>query len=48
MTFGVSDVDKFYRLLCAVEAQVATNPAQFHTLVDILRSEVAPIYAMLT
>ena len=41
LTVGISDVDKCYRLLCAVEAQVAANPAEFHTLVGILRSEAA-------
>ena len=38
---GFSDTDKCSRLLSAVETQVATNPAQFHALVDILRSEAA-------
>ena len=42
-TLGISDIDKCYRLLCAVETQVAANPAQFHTLVGILRTEAALI-----
>lgn len=37
----VSDANKCWRLLSAVETQVAANPAQFHTLVNILRSEGA-------
>ena len=40
-TLGFSDTGKCSRLLSAVEAQVAANPAQFHTLVDILRSQPA-------
>ena len=43
LTVGISDVDKCYRLLCAVETHVAANPAHFHTLVGILRSEAALI-----
>ena len=41
LTLGFSDTDKCSRLLSAVEAQVAANPAQFYTLVDILRSQPA-------
>ena len=41
LTPGFSDTDKCYRLLSAVKTQVAANPALFHTLVDILRSEAA-------
>ena len=42
-TLGFSDTDKCSRLLSAVELQVAANPAQFDTLVDILYSEAALI-----
>ena len=41
LTPGFSDTDKCYRLLSAVKAQVAANPAQFHKLVDILHSQPA-------
>ena len=40
-TLGLSDTDKCYRLLSAVKTQVEVNPAQFHMLVGILRSEPA-------
>ena len=40
-TLAINDTDKCSRLLSAVEIKVATNPAQFDTLVDILRSEAA-------
>ena len=40
-TLGTSDDDKCCTLLSAVETQVAANPAKFHTLVDILRSDAA-------
>ena len=41
LTLGLSDPDKCYRLLSTVKIQVEVNPAQFHTLVGILRSEPA-------
>lgn len=41
LTPGLSDTDKCYRLLSAVKTQVAANPALFHTLLAILRSQAA-------
>ena len=43
LTLGLSATDNCYRLLSAVKTQVEINPAQFHTLVGILRSERALI-----
>ena len=40
-TVGHSDRERCFHLLGAVEAQVAANPAQFHTIVGILSSEPA-------
>lgn len=42
-TTGYSDMKKSFRLLKAVETQVATNPVLFHTFVTILSSEPALI-----